>query len=67
MAAIERRWANVKEAALLLSVHPMTIRDWIARGLVPAVHIGGVIRVDLRALNQQLEAQLQQQLKAGGR
>jgi len=52
-----RRWISCREAAAYLSVHEMTIRDWISRGLVPSCRIGRCIRVDLQALSEQLERQ----------
>jgi excisionase family DNA binding protein len=54
-----RRFVSCREAAVYLSVHEMTIRDWISRGLVPSCRIGRCIRVDLRRLEAQLERQLQ--------
>ena len=53
-----RRFISVAEAAVYLSVHEMTIRDWISRGLIPSCRIGRAIRIDLRRLEEGLEAQL---------
>jgi excisionase family DNA binding protein len=52
-----RRWISCREAAAYLSVHPMTIRDWVNRGLVPSARIGRCVRIDLRALEAKLEGQ----------
>ena len=60
-----RRWISCREAAAYLSVHEMTVRDWISRGLVPFCRIGRAIRVDLRKLEAQLERQ--SQLREGPR
>ena len=53
----KRRWISVRETAERLSVHEMTVRDWVNRGLVPAVRIGRSVRVDLRALEAQFDKQ----------
>ena len=54
----KRRWITVRETAERLSVHEMTVRDWVNRGLVPAIRLGRTIRVDLRVLEADLERQL---------
>ena len=54
----KRRWISVRETAERLSVHEMTVRDWVNRGLVPAIRLGRTIRVDLRVLEADLERQL---------
>ena len=64
---MERRWITVRETAERLSVHEMTVRDWVNRGLVPAVRIGRTVRVDLRTLETQLETQAQGQAAGRGR
>jgi len=51
------RYLTVDGAARLLSVHPMTIRTWISRGIIPAVRISRAVRVDARKLEAMLEAQ----------
>jgi len=63
----KRRWISVRETAERLSVHEMTVRDWVNRGLVPAVRIGRTVRVDLRTLETQLETQAQGQAAGRGR
>jgi len=63
----KRRWISVNECAELLSLHPMSVRKIIARGKIPAVRIGRTVRVDLRALEAQLEAQVKGQAAERGR
>jgi len=53
-----RRFISVKDAALYLSVHEMTLRTWINEKRIKAIRIGRAVRVDLRSLNADLEAQL---------
>jgi excisionase family DNA binding protein len=62
----ERRWITVNECAELLSLHPMSVRKIIARGKIPAVRIGRTVRVDLRALEAQLEEQVKGQAAGWG-
>ena len=52
-----RRFVSVKFAARYLSVHEMTVRSWINEGRIPCARIGRSVRVDLKVLTQQLEAQ----------
>ena len=61
-----RRWISVNECAELLSLHPISVRKIIARGKIPAVRIGRTVRVDLRALEAQLEAQVKGQAAGWG-
>lgn len=43
-----RRWATVQQAAEYLGVHTRTVRRLIARGELPAHHVGSkMVRVDL--------------------
>jgi excisionase family DNA binding protein len=62
----ERRWIRVNETAEILGLHPMSVRKMIARGEIPAVRIGRMIRVDLRALEERLEAQVRGQVTGWG-
>ena len=64
---MERRWITVRETAELLSVHSMSVRKWIDAGKIKAVRIGRSVRVDLRALETQLETQAQGQAVSRGR
>lgn len=61
------RWISVNECAELLSLHPLSVRKFIARGKIPAVRIGRTVRVDLRTLETQLETQAQGQAAGWGR
>ena len=51
------RFITVDAAAEMLSLHPMSVRKMISRGEIGAVHLGRAVRVDLRKLEAQLEAQ----------
>lgn len=53
------RFITVDAAAEMLSLHPMSVRKMISRGEIGAVHLGRAVRVDLRKLEAQLEAQAQ--------
>jgi excisionase family DNA binding protein len=55
-----RRWISVSEAAAYLGLHPHGVRKMIYRGTIPAVHVGRSVRVDLKRLEAQLEAQLEE-------
>lgn len=56
---LERRWLRIKEAALYLGLHPKTTYDLVSRGLLPCAKIGGSLRIDRLALDQNLERQSQ--------
>jgi len=47
-----RRWITVQEAAEFTHLNPLTVRDMIARGIIPAVRLGRAVRVDLQALEK---------------
>jgi excisionase family DNA binding protein len=53
-----RRYISVRECAEFLSLHLKTVYSLIARGKIPAVRVGRAVRVDLRRLEAQLEAQV---------
>ena len=53
----KRRWFNVKETASSLGLSVAGVRKMIARGEIPAVHVGRTVRVDGRKLECQLEGQ----------
>lgn len=39
------QWLSVREVALLWSVHPRTIRNWIQKGVLPAAKLGRQVRI----------------------
>jgi len=53
-----RRWISVREAAVYLGVHEMTIRKWVDQGKLGAVRIGRCVRLDLRQLEDRLARQV---------
>jgi len=53
-----RRWISPREAAEYLGCHIQTCYSWIYEGRIPAARIGRSVRVDLRALEAQLEQQI---------
>jgi excisionase family DNA binding protein len=55
----ERRWISMGQAADYLGLSVSGARKLLARGLIPHSRIGRTIRVDLRALEAQLESQLE--------
>ena len=54
---MERRWISVREASEYLSIHFKSCYRLIDRGKIPAVRIGGSVRVDFKRLVEILEAQ----------
>ena len=55
-----RRYISVRECAEYLSLHLQTVYSLIARGRIPAVRVGRAVRVDLRKLEAELEAQVKE-------
>lgn len=53
-----RRWITPRETAEYLDCHLMTVYAWIDSGRIPAVRIGRSVRIDLRALEADLERQV---------
>ena len=53
-----RRYISVRECAEYLSLHLQTVYSYIAQGKIPAVRVGRAVRVDLRRLEAQLDAQV---------
>lgn len=60
-----RRWISPKEASKYLSLHLMTIYQLIYADKLPAVRIGRSVRVDLKALEAMLEAQVESRPTSG--
>jgi excisionase family DNA binding protein len=52
-----RRWGTVDDASRMISVHPLTIRKWLSQGKIKGTKIAGCVRVDLQALEAQLEGE----------
>jgi len=55
------RWISVQECAEILSMSASGVRKKLDRGELPSVHVGRMVRVDLKALTEQLEAQIKNQ------
>lgn len=55
----QRRWLTVSEAAAYLGISVKGAYDMAASGKLPAARVGRLVRVDLRALEADLEAQVQ--------
>jgi excisionase family DNA binding protein len=56
---MERRWLTVAETAAYLGIATKSAYDMAESGKLPAAHVGRLVRVDLRALEAELEAQIQ--------
>jgi excisionase family DNA binding protein len=62
------RWITVQDAANYTGLASSTVRNMVARGIIPAFRLGRAIRVDLRALGKGDVARIQAaKFKAGGR
>jgi len=60
------RFITIAAAAEMMSLSVSGARKMAARGLLPLVHVGRLVRVDLRRLEATLDAQAQGQ-HGGGR
>lgn len=60
-----RRWISPREAAVYLDFHPQYVYELLAQGRLPAVKLGGAWRVDLPALEAELEKQIQERSVKG--
>ncbi len=55
---IEKRWISPREAGLYLGLHVKTVYELVWRKQIPAVKVGGSVRIDKRRLEEDLERQL---------
>lgn len=55
---MEKRWLSISETAAYIGIHQKTCYVWASKGILPTVKISGVIRIDKRALDWQLESQI---------
>lgn len=55
----ERRWISPLECSEFLGIHKLSVYKMIADGRIPAARLGRLVRVDLRALEADLERQVQ--------
>ncbi|MGA2363524.1 MAG: helix-turn-helix domain-containing protein [Candidatus Aminicenantales bacterium] len=55
-----RRWISPSACAEFLGLSVSGVRKKINRSEIPAVHLGRTVRVDLRALETQLERQMKE-------
>ena len=55
----ERRWISAREASEYLSIHYMTVFDYMRRGIIQSAKIGGARRIDRRRLDEAMEAQME--------
>jgi excisionase family DNA binding protein len=62
-----RRWITVQETAELTNLHPRIVREMISSGVIRAVRLGRLVRVDLRALEKLDAARIPAANKAGRR
>jgi excisionase family DNA binding protein len=64
MSGPERRWLKISETAELLGLSVKGAYEMAAAGKIPAVRLGRTVRVDRKALEAQLEAQISGAAKA---
>jgi excisionase family DNA binding protein len=55
---IERRWLIVGQVAADLGAHKKTVYSWVGRGMLPAVRVGGSVRIDKKQLDEDLARQI---------
>lgn len=53
----ERRWITIPEVAAYLGIAVKSAYDMAASGRLPSVKVGRLVRIDLRALDAELERQ----------
>jgi len=54
---MEKRWISIRTCSEYLGIHPVTCRRLVDLGKIKAAKVGGSIRVDLQALEKQMESQ----------
>jgi excisionase family DNA binding protein len=54
-----KRWLTAKETAVYLGIAPKSVYDLIAARKLPAARIGRLVRIDGKALLEDLEGQIQ--------
>jgi excisionase family DNA binding protein len=62
-----RRWITVQEAAEFTCLRQRTVHNMISCGVIRAVRLGRLVRVDLRALKRDMAQLSRAKLKAGER
>jgi excisionase family DNA binding protein len=55
MISSGEEFLTVAEVATLLKLNPQTVRNWIDRGELPALHVGRRVRIRRSELDQFLE------------
>jgi len=58
MSPVERRWLKVSEVAELLGISVKGAYEMAAAGKLPAARVGRLVRIDRKALELDLEAQI---------
>lgn len=58
--AFPRRWITIAEAADYLAISKKSAYELAARGEIPSAKIGRSRRVDLKALEAKLQAQIEE-------
>ena len=53
---MSKRWISVRECAEYLGLHEQTISSLCNRGAIPSVKLAGSRRIDVRRLDELLEA-----------
>jgi excisionase family DNA binding protein len=64
---MQRRWISPRECSEYLACHLMTVYAWIAAGRIPVIRLGRSIRVDLKSLEADLNAQVSGKAAASDR
>jgi excisionase family DNA binding protein len=67
MNAENRRWITVREAAEYLKISVKGTYDMAAAGKLPPARVGRLVRIDGKALEEELERQLSGRKPGGGK